>query len=43
MKKPFSRLDVFSHIEQLLDEDLVPRRRAARSAEAKRPAAGVEA
>ena len=38
MKKPFSRLDVFSHIEQLLDEDLVPRRRAARSAEAKRPA-----
>jgi twitching motility two-component system response regulator PilH len=27
MKKPFSRLEVFARIEQLLDEDLVPRRR----------------
>ncbi len=31
MRKPFSRLEVFSHIEQMLDEDLVPRRRAERS------------
>lgn len=30
MKKPFSRLEVFSRIEQLLDEDLVPRRRLVR-------------
>lgn len=33
MKKPFSRLEVFSRIEQLLDEDLVPRRRIVKSAE----------
>ncbi|HVK56251.1 MAG TPA: response regulator [Burkholderiales bacterium] len=26
MKKPFSRLDVFSRIERLLDADLIPRR-----------------
>lgn len=33
MKKPFSRMEVFSRIEQLLDEDLVPRRRIVKSAE----------
>ncbi len=33
MKKPFSRLEVFSRIEQLLDADLVPRRRVVKSAE----------
>lgn len=37
MKKPFSRLEVFSRIEQLLDEDLVPRRRVVKSAEATTP------
>lgn len=26
MKKPFSRFEVFAHIEELLDDDLVPRR-----------------
>ncbi len=29
MKKPFSRFDVFSRIEKLLDVDLIPRRQAA--------------
>jgi twitching motility two-component system response regulator PilH len=32
MKKPFSRLEVFSRIEQLLDDDLVPRRRVTKAA-----------
>ncbi len=43
MKKPFSRLEVFSRMEQLLDEDLVPRRRAVRSTEVKGAATGAEA
>lgn len=34
MKKPFSRDDVFAHIEPLLDEDLIPRRVAVPAAEA---------
>lgn len=33
MKKPFSRLELFSRIDQLLDADLVPRRKAALTAE----------
>lgn len=32
MKKPFSRLEMFSRIERLLDEDHVPRRRVLQSA-----------
>lgn len=42
MKKPFSRLEVFYRIEKLLDEDLVPRRRAVRSTDTKGAAAGAE-
>jgi twitching motility two-component system response regulator PilH len=37
MKKPFSRLEVFARIEQLLDEAQVPRRRQAQEAVAARP------
>ena len=33
MKKPFSRLEVFARIERLLDENMVPRRISAASAE----------
>jgi twitching motility two-component system response regulator PilH len=29
MKKPFSRFDLFSRIEQMLDENRVPRRNPA--------------
>ncbi len=43
MKKPFSRLEVFSRIERLLDEDLVPRRQVALSPGAKGAAASTEA
>lgn len=42
MKKPFSRLEVFSRIEQLLDTDLVPRRRVVRSTGTKDATAGAE-
>lgn len=31
MKKPFSRFEVFAHIETLLDDNRVPRRKAARA------------
>lgn len=37
MKKPFSRSEVFSRIEQLLDADLVPRRRQPVKAAATQP------
>src|SRR5690606_18824042 len=31
MKKPFARIEIFSRIENLLDGDLIPRRRSAAS------------
>jgi twitching motility two-component system response regulator PilH len=34
MKKPFSRQEVFFHIERLLDDQQIPRRAAARGPEA---------
>ncbi len=41
MKKPFSRQEVFTRIESLLDADLIPRRRFAKPQEPARVSPGV--